>query len=198
MRYVAPIVEGHGEVEALPALLHRIAGMTGFQGVLRVNPPIRVKSGSFLNDQGYFRKQITLATAKAAQEGGSVLILLDCEDDCPGTLGPGLLRRAQAVRADVDILVALAYREFETWFIAAVQSLRDLRGLPHDLNPPQALDGIRDAKGWLGIHMNVAYDPVIHQLEFTRRFDLGQARSSQSFDRFYKRIHGLLQGPDGA
>lgn len=141
-----------------------------------------------------FRKQVTLATAKAAQEGGSVLILLDCEDDCPGTLGPDLLRRAQAVRANVDIFVALAYREFETWFIAAARSLRGLRGLPRDLDPPQAADGIRNAKGWLGDRMNVTYDPVTHQLEFTRVFDLEQARSNRSFDRFCRHIHGFLEG----
>ena len=95
MRYVAPIVEGHGEVEALPALLHRIATLAAVEGTLRVNPPIRVKSGSFLHDHDYFSKQIALAAAKAAQGGGAVLILLDCEDDCPATLGPDLLRRAQ-------------------------------------------------------------------------------------------------------
>ena len=54
------------------------ARSTKFTGVLHVNPPIRVKSGSFLNDQDYFRKHVTLATAKAAEGDGSVLILLDC------------------------------------------------------------------------------------------------------------------------
>jgi hypothetical protein len=73
----------------MPALLYRIAHTTAFTGVVRVNPPIRVKSGAFLNDQDYFRKHVTLATAKAADLDGSVLILLDCEDTCPGTLGPG-------------------------------------------------------------------------------------------------------------
>lgn len=194
MRYVAPIVEGHGEVEALPALLHRIARMTVFERGLLVNPPIRVKSGSFLNDEEYFRKQIALASAKAAQEDGTVLILLDCEDDCPCTLGPDLLRRAHAVRADVDILVALAHREFESWFIAAVVSLRGRRGIPHDLDPPADPDRIRDAKGWLGQRMNVTYDPISHQLEFTRLFDLQAARSNRSFDRFYRRIRGRLEG----
>jgi hypothetical protein len=56
VRYVASIVEGHGEVEALPALLHRIARDAAFTGVLRVNPPIRVKSGSFLNDRDYLER----------------------------------------------------------------------------------------------------------------------------------------------
>lgn len=192
MRYFAPIVEGHGEVEALPALIHRIALAADFQGVLRVNPPIRIKSASFINDEAYFQKQVTLVTAKAAQEAGTVLILLDCEDDCPGTLGPSLLQRAKAVRENVDIFVALAYREFETWFLASAESLRGVRGLPGDLTPPPNAVLIRDAKGWLGSRMNIAYDPVSHQLEFVRKFNLEGARSNQSFDRFYLAIHRLL------
>jgi hypothetical protein len=194
VRYVASIVEGHGEVEALPALLHRIARASAFTGVLRVNPPIRVKSGSFLGNRDYFRRQVMLATAKAAQAGGCVLILLDCDDGCPATLGPDLLEQARAVRANVDITVVLAYREFETWFVAAARSLQGLRGLPRDLEPPPDPLGIRDAKGWLGKRMDGAYDPVVHQLEFTRAFDLDQARTNRSFDRLYRRVHGFLEG----
>jgi hypothetical protein len=193
VRYLASIVEGHGEVEALPALVHRIARSVSFAGILRVNPPIRVKSGSFLTDNDYFRKQAALATAKAAQVGGSVLILLDCEDDCPGVLGPALLKKAHAVRANVDILVALAHREYETWFLTAARSLRGLRGLPEDLDPPPVAEGIRDAKGWLSARMNDAYDPITHQLEFTKQFDLEQARANQSFDRLCNWIRRFLQ-----
>jgi hypothetical protein len=193
MRYLASIVEGHGEVEAVSALLYRIAASVQFEGLLRVNPPIRVKAGAFLNDKIYFHKQVTLATAKATQAGGSVLILLDCEDDCPGTLGPDLLQRARAVRANVDIFVALAYREYETWFITAARSLRGRRGLPPDLDPPAKPESIRNAKGWLSDRMKVTYDPIIHQLEFTREFDLKQACANQSFDRLYRFVDSFLK-----
>ncbi len=193
MRCIAPIVEGHGEVEALPALLYRIAEARDCHAALRVNPPIRVKAGSFLHNEDYFRKLVSLAAAKAAQMKGIVLLLLDCEDDCPATLGPDLLRRAQGVRADVDTLVTLAYREYETWFLTSARSLRGLRGLPDDLDPPENPEAIRDAKGWLGRHMETNYDPIIHQLEFTRRFDLEEARKNSSFDRFYRRICRFLE-----
>jgi hypothetical protein len=194
--YIASIVEGHGEVEALPALLHRIAEAIGFEGQLRVNPPIRVKSGSFLNDQEYFKRQVSLAAAKAAQVEGNVLILLDCEDHCPAELGPNLLQRAQEVRPDVEMYVALAYREYETWFVTAVRSLRGLRGIAAAVEPPGNPVGIRNAKGWLSKRMNVAYDPITHQLEFTRAFDLVEARANLSFDRFFRGIENMLD--DGA
>jgi hypothetical protein len=192
VRYLVSVVEGHGEVEALPALIRRIADHVGFVGNLRLNPPIRVKAGSFVNDQDYFRKYVALAAGKAAVNNGSLLILLDCEDDCPATLGPALLQRARAVRANVDIFVALAYREFETWFVTAAPSLHGRRGLTADLNAPHDAEQIRDAKGWLGDRMSTSYDPVIHQLEFTREFDLKLARNNQSFDRFYRRIQNFL------
>ena len=194
MAYFAPIVEGHGEVEAVPALLHRITGTDRNSEILRVNPPIRVKAGSFLSDFDYFRRYVSLAGAKAAQEGGNVLILLDCEDACPETRGTDLLARARQVRSDVNIVVALAYREYETWFLTAARSLSGINGLPEDLDPPSDPDSIRDAKGWLSDRMNVPYDAPTHQLQFTRVFDLDTANRNHSFRRFRQRVLGLMGG----
>lgn len=187
-RFFSPIVEGHGEQEALPLLIRKIFAEASPQIITVINPPIRVKSGSFLNDEEYFRKYVTLAAAKAAQAGGEVLILLDCEDDCPATLGPSLLARARNVRSDVPTTVVLAYREYETWFVAAAESLRGCGGLAADLSPPADPEAIRGAKEWLGRHMEQSYDPIIHQAAFTARFDLSQAKTVPSFARFISKI----------
>lgn len=191
MLVLVPIVEGQGEIQAVPKLLHRLARQAAPDILLKVNHPIRVKSGSFLNDEDYFCRQVRLATAKAAQSGGHVLILLDCDDDCPATLGPELLRRARAVRDDVDIGVFLAYREYETWFIAAAESLRGIGGLPNDLVAPDNPEHFRGAKGWLSQRMPRPYDPVVHQLEFTQTFDLDRATSNDSFRRLHAYVHRL-------
>jgi|tagenome__1003787_1003787.scaffolds.fasta_scaffold20749828_4 hypothetical protein len=194
MVFIAPIVEGHGEVEAVPVLLHRMAVHEGAYAPLRVNAPIRVKCGSFLNDDAYFQKHVALAAAKAAPQAGHVLILLDCDDAklCPATLGPKLLAKAKEVRSDVGYLVVLAYREFETWFIAAVTSLGGSYGLPLNMAAPEYLEGIRDAKGWLKDRMDCAYDPITHQHRFARSIDLEQARGAPSFDRFYRRFRSIV------
>src|SRR6266478_9694257 len=156
--FIAPIVEGHGEVQAITILLQRVLFDLRSDALLRINPPLRVKAGSFVRDRDYFQKYLELATRKArAHEGGSVLILLDCEDECPAQSGPELARRAVAVGGNVPILVALAHREYETWFLAAARSLRGAGGLPADLDPPAAPESIRDAKGWLSARMPVAY-----------------------------------------
>lgn len=187
-RHFIPIVEGHGEQRALPLLIRRIFVEISPLTFPVVNPPIRVKSGSFLNDPDYFGKYVTYAADKAAQAGGEVLILLDCEDDCPATLGPALLARARTVRSDVPTTVVLAHREYETWFLAAAGSLRGCAGLAADLSPPADPELIRGAKEWLGRHMDQSYDPIIHQAAFTARFDLTQAKTVPSFARFVSKI----------
>jgi hypothetical protein len=156
--------------------------------MLQVNPPIRVKSGSFLNDAAYFNRYVELAARKAVAYEGFVLILLDCDDGCPAEMGPQLLARAQAARGDATFLVALARREFETWFLAAAESLRGHFGLPADLSRPANFEEIRDAKGWLSGRMPNGYDPVSHQHLMAKAIDLDQARAAGSFQRLAERL----------
>jgi hypothetical protein len=189
IKLVAPIVEGHGEVFAVPELLRRLASEISPGHSIRVNPPLRVKSSSFLRDATYSNNYIALAANKAAEGGnGLVLILLDCEDDCPARLGPELLERARRVRSDVPCLVALAHREYETWFLSAAPSLGGKQGLPANLEPPEYPETIRDAKGWLRQRMPGGYDPVVDQAAFTRAFDLAEAARVPSFRRLIERL----------
>lgn len=185
---IVPIVEGHGEVEAVPILIRRIFGVFRPDRVPVINVPIRIKAASFLNDDEYFREYVALAAAKAAQGKGTVLILLDCEDDCPAVLGPALSVKARSIRDDIPFLVALAHREFETWFVASAASLRGHHGLPQDIASPPSPESRRGAKEWLGDRMSTPYDPIIHQARFTSAFDLGLARTIPSFDRLVAKL----------
>lgn len=152
IRFIAPIVEGHGEVQALPILLRRVASAVAPEINLQLNPAIRVKVSSFLNEKDgvYFSKYVELAARKAkAWPKSCVLILLDCEDFCPAELGPRILERASNCRLDITFLVILAHREYESWFLAAAESLRGVCGLAGDLSAPKNVESIRNAKGWL-------------------------------------------------
>ena len=187
---VVPIVEGHGEIDALPVLLRRFSSECQTAWYPRINPPIRVKAASFLKDMIYFTKYVQLAAAKSLQgnQKGLVLILLDCEDDCPAKLGPRLLQSARSVRSDAEYLVVLAHREYESWFIAAAESLRGCGGLPQDLVAPSDINAIRGAKEWLGRRMPQKYDPLNHQVEFTNRMNFDQASRIDSFRRFREKM----------
>lgn len=198
MTFIAPIVEGSGEMQAVERLLWRIAAAANATARLRVNQPIRVKSGSFLNDPRERERHVLLAAAKARQARGCVLVLLDCDDECPATLGPRLAAQVMAIAPDVPSIVALAHREYETWFIAAVESLRGIEGMSSDVTSPSNPESTRDAKGWLGRHLPHRYDPVTHQLPFTHHFDLQAARRVPSFDRLFRKIEALVAAESGA
>lgn len=197
MAFVVPIVEGQGEVKAVRVLLQRIACAVAPANPPAIGQPIRVKASSFLRNEREFVRFVELAAGKAAQAAGVVLILLDCEDDCPATLGPELQARARQVRSDVEFIVALAYREYETWFLAAAESLRGCAGLPDDLCPPPDPHAIRGAKEWLGRHMPTGYDPIDHQAKFTASFDLGSATAIPSFGRLVARLEDYLRTASG-
>lgn len=191
--FIAPIVEGKGEVEAVPILLRRLSRQGRSSGNLMVSPALRIKVGSFLRDEQYFRRYIELACRKAqGHPRGLVLVLLDCEDDCTGRLGPQLLARARQVHSEVPLTVVLAHREYETWFLAAAQSLRSVGGLPADLEAPPEPEGIRGAKEWLASHMPGGYDPTNHQPLFTEHFSLAQASTVASFARFRRKVQEFV------
>lgn len=187
--FIAPIVEGHGEVQAVPKLLHRCAARLVPKCELKVNPPLRVKAGSFVNDQGYFNKYVELAARKAKQRPNScVFIILDCEDGCPRQIGPELMKRAESLRPDVSVIVVLAYREFETWFLTAARSIRGVCGLPADLDPPDNPEQVRNAKGWLSARMPQRYNETDHQLKLTEVVSFEDAMESQSFARMFDKL----------
>jgi hypothetical protein len=192
--FVATIVEGHGEVHAVPVLLRRLAAELVPTSQVSVNPALRVKAGSFVNDSDYFGKYIELAARKARQWPNScVLIILDCEDRCPGQLGPELLSRASARRSDVTVIVVLAFPEFETWFLAAARSLRGVCGLPNDLQPPTNPEALRDAKGWLSRNMGQPYNEPDHQPKLASKFAFGEAMGTKSFARGFGKLREFFE-----
>ncbi len=135
---VAAIVEGHGECEAVPILIRRIAQMIDPGFVPKVLSPLRVPASRLLKE-GEIERSVNFAGRKLQGRGG-IIVIVDCdwENGCPAEDGPVLLKRAVATRGDLPIAVILAKREFEAWFLAAVESLRGQYGLPNDLEPPPA------------------------------------------------------------
>ena len=86
------IVEGHGEVEAVPVVVRRIAERESPFEFIQIPRPIRISKDSFVK-AGELERTVELA-ARLAGEAGGVLIVLDSDDDCPAEQGPALLARA--------------------------------------------------------------------------------------------------------
>jgi hypothetical protein len=189
---IAAIVEGDGEVPALPKLLFRLAHQLSIWQ-LRVHTPMRVPRGKLVGQGGI--EDAVSAMAQRIGTSGGVLVLLDADDDCPAILGPALLKRAQAARPDVPVSVVLANREFEAWYLAAAPSLAGRHGFPADLTAPRNPERIRDAKGWLSRHRSEGppYKPTVDQALLASAFDMETARrGSPSFDKFCRDVQNLL------
>jgi len=184
---IASIVEGHGEMHALPVLLRRLYESLPAGVYAQPLPPIRVHRDRFLNRDEEFRKKLLLAAAKCGDQGW-ILILLDADDDCPATLAADLLKRAQAQVGHRRISVVIANREFEAWFIAAARSLDGHRGFRCPEMGPVDAETPRDAKGWVRDCMDSGtYSEVLDQPAFAAKIDLQQAcDNSRSFRKLCK------------
>lgn len=180
---VVSIVEGDGEVKALPVLLRRLNERLSPEAHVRLLEPIKVHRMRFVNRDEEFARFLGLASAKCGDDGW-ILILLDADDDCPVGLGRSLLTKARAVLPHRRVSVVLANREYEAWFIAASASLNGQRGLVVSQDDAQAeAERPRDAKGWLEKRMvSRHYSPTLDQSAFSATMNLDEASArSRSF-----------------
>jgi len=195
---IAPIVEGQGDEAALRTLLQRV-WMGLLQGeygeVLR---PIRMSRGKLLlAEAGDLERAANLAFNKLTQAGGRglILILVDAEKYCQkvGPLGPILLERARKARGDADIACVIANVMYETWLVAAAESLGkylDLEGVAVPADP----EGERCGKGWIKQRMRSGkYTETADQAALTAVMDLRQCRErSRSFDKLCRELDRRL------
>lgn len=165
------IVEGHGEVQALPILLRRMAVELDATVVVDSPPPIRVPK------------------SKLVKSGE----LMDADDDCPAQLGPQLQKRAESAAGHNRVRAVVAQREYEAWFLAAIPSLQGRRGLPSALTAPPEPETIRGAKEWLNSRMERPYSETVDQPAFSALFDLRMARRTRSFAKFTRSVSELIE-----
>ena len=182
MSSVASIVEGDGEVSAIPILLRRLQERFGPSNFVNVLAPIRVYKDRFLNRDEEFRRHLLLAASKCGTDGW-ILIVLDADDACPAALGSEILDRARKCVPHRRISVVLANREFEAWFIASASALHGFRGFSFDPKESVEAECPRNAKGWMAERMaKRSYGVTTDQPAFTAKLDIDQAYSgSRSF-----------------
>ncbi len=186
------IVEGHGEVQAVPILLEQI--------VRALNPALELNASPLLFPRqklvksGELERVVQLA-AFTVEPPGAILILIDADDDCPAELGPELLARAKQASPDVPIGVVLANPMYEAWFLAAIESLRGKCDLAEDVPPMDDPETVRRPKKFLTKHMrgSRAYSAIPDQRALTAVFDMELARErSPSFTKFWREIERLF------
>lgn len=195
---VAPIVEGHGEVEAVRPLLTRIWTELLGGEYIDVLRPIRHPRSRLVKQQE-LHKAVEFAWSRLREPRspelpGVVVILFDAEPDPPCRLGPQIRQMAQQARPDAAIACALANPEYETWFVAAADSLRtDLDLSESDSSAIQTPETSRSGKKWVADRFRGHYSETVDQPRLTAKMDLALCRGrSPSFDKLCRELEGQL------
>lgn len=190
--HVAPIVEGDGEFHCVRILLDRVWRELVGGAYLQVLQPIRQPRTQLVRPEG-LRRAVQLALRKLAQltvgdDPTLVLILLDADDDCPAQLAPRLLQEAGEVAPASRVACVLACVEYETWFVAAAESLANDLKLDSNVPVPEDPEGLKLRKKWIEDRFRKPrYSETRDQPALTARMDLARCQSrSPSFDKLYR------------
>jgi len=193
---IKPIVEGDGEVEAMPLLLRRIAG----ERYGNWNPPLlrpgRYRSNRLIMKRDgvwTFGADLEKAAGHARNEKATALmILLDADDGCVKEMNESLAPQlAETTGFPVSSLV-FAVREYESWFLASAETLQE-GAQPYDRTP----ESRRDAKSELERHLNLQfpYNEKNDQPSYSQKIDLDLCEArSRSFRKLLKEFGKLLDG----
>ncbi len=131
---IVPIVEGRGEVEAVPILLRSWLRFRRYRNAeIDLDGPIWAGGKGNIevaHDPILGRGVEHYVRLAILRQPDVILILLDADEECPRALAAGLLARARIlVPFDYPIGVVVAKREYEAWFLAAFPSIRFRREL---------------------------------------------------------------------
>lgn len=190
-RLIVPIVEGHGEVASIRILLHRIWHEVLGSGLgLVVESPIRLQRGR-VTDAAELGRWLDYAAVRlrGSQAAGTVLLLFDADHDPACELAPRLLALARRCRADLDVACVLPTPEYETWFVAAAESLGSFLSLRASEPHLEAPELGRVGKQWVRERHPSRYSETLDQPSMTAAMDLALCRSrSPSFDKLCREL----------
>src|SRR5947209_9224501 len=133
-----PIVEGFGEVQAIPLILRRLVQESGLHSI-QIAQAFRSTRGQ-LCQEDTLRRVIEVVRLK---QPDGLLITLDSDDDCPVELANQISAWAKKYAAPTECQVAIAHREFETWFLSSIESLRGKRGIAFDATSENTPESFR-------------------------------------------------------
>ena len=203
---IAPVVEGHGEVDAVPALLNNWFLFRRFVNFRSLDKAVRAPGTKALLAPYDRERQLGIeyyVRLAAGSRPDAILVILDADDECHDRqtrhpyqpLGPELLERATGVMAHIPVGVVVTNREFESWFMAGYRRLRTKNLLPYAAHLPAGLDieSPRDCKGLMTQLMGRTYSPTADQKEFVRgiTFRMYMRQKSGSFDKLVRELERL-------
>lgn len=191
MKRLVCIVEGKGDVEAVPTLCSRIFHFLGELSWCVDKQAIRCPRGKLVDMSATSRAKpckpadVTRVLAlAAARVPDAILVLCDADDECPGTWAASLA----ALHCKVPVTAVMAVREYEAWLLWALEPSLLIEA---KIDPER----VRDAKGALA-RIDPNYQPSIHQLPRTRALDIKHVTTrSRSFNKLVRELARLSGRP---
>ena len=185
---IQAIVEGHGEVEAIPLLLRRICHEVLGCYSAQIAPAMKMSRGRICNET---HVAPLLRIACGSTGCTMILVIFDADDDCPKILSNSFKDWITRQRFSAECEIVAITREYEAWFLASINSLRGKRGIPLDACSLEDVEEIRGAKERLSSLMPRAtpYVETSDQPALTADLDLHEVMGRcRSFRRLIQKI----------
>lgn len=192
-RRLVCIVEGKGDVQAIPNLCSRLLVHLSAHQWFVDKEPVRRPRSQLVDERVKSPRRPCLEEGvhkalemAAARRPDAILVTCDADDDCPKVWAESVASLSGLSRPTAAVM---AVREFEAWLLWS-RTDADLKKVK--VTDP---DRVRDAKGTLE-GLVTGYKPTTHQLELTRQIDLQRLRHrSKSFDKLVRTLGSLCGVP---
>lgn len=181
---ILPVVEGAGDVSAVPEVLRRILAESQLFECQVLRP---FKAGDYYA----LRKRFPNYVRMFAKERAAVLVLLDCDDGCAVEWATELAELIPQDLIELPIRFAFAVREFESFFLADSATSKAHLLIDLKVDFPSDPEVIRGAKEWLSRHMasGKAYKETIDQQALAAKMNLATVSAkSHSFRHLKKAV----------
>jgi hypothetical protein len=189
---IVTIVEGPGEVEALPILLRRIfEEKQKYQ--FNIQKPINAHGLGNLTKRDGFENFLKVALKRPSCD--AILVLIDADVECARDIAKDMANRALIHNPHTATAVVAAKYRYENWFLASLETLSSKRGLISELPTIIDPEGISNPKNWLTKHKDQGriYKETLDQAPMSQLIDINLAQErSRSFRRLVNAVGELL------
>jgi hypothetical protein len=197
---IVPIVEGPGDVSAVPALIRKLLVESSIYHVAIAGAKNAHGRGN-LDKAGGLERFIRYAWKDRAC--GATMVLVDADDDCPKNLALSYAQRIEALGIIFPVVIVCAKPMYETWLVASFETIagRDLegrRGASSEV-PPNDVESIGNCKTWITDRMPPGriYKETTDQEAMTHLLDTSKVTSrSRSFRRLVHAVEEAVQAID--
>jgi hypothetical protein len=190
LRRLVCVVEGQGEIDAIPCLCTRIRDLLGVTNWFVDPNPVKQSRSRLVDErtrspfrspaEDGLRRAVSLAAQRPAD---AVLVICDADDDCAATWGREATRIVRSIAKTGGAVMVV--REYETWFLLSTFGKANVGDV--------AIESIRGAKERFR-GMYPTYKASIHQKKYTSALNLTSVWAlSNSFDKMVRTLGDIFE-----